>query len=412
MEATLNIPGKAINDKLLYYLDICARCGACSDACHFYVTTKEPPHAPAYRMELLRRIYRRQYTWSGKIFTKLFKTNGVGSGEFLEEFKKAAFECTGCRRCTVFCPFGIDMGAFVGLMRSMLYRAGRGNEILDMLADTAISKGEMIKELQETFAETIRNLEERLRKETGDPSFKIPVGVKGARILYVALAGEHSIIPAAKIFNKVGENWTLSLFEASNYGYFTGNIEKAKKIAERIVNEAKHLGVKTIVISECGHAYRVFKHLVPTWFSGFNFEVKSIVELVADYVREGKLEVEGKVVEEPITYHDPCQLARNGGVIEEPRMLLKLVAKDYRELTPSGEKNWCCGGGGGLVAIPELYELRMKAGKAKAEQIRRSGARIVATACENCKLQLNDLNRYYNLGLKITGVIDLVAEAI
>lgn len=157
--------------------------------------------------------------------------------------------------------------------------------------------------------------------------------------------------------------------------------------------------MKTIVISECGHAYRVFKRLAPTWFSDFNFKVKSIIELVADYVKEGRLEIRNKVVKEPITYHDPCQLARNGGVVEEPRKLLRLVAENYRELTPSREKNWCCGSGGGLVAIPELYELRMKAGKVKAEQIKRAGARIMATACENCKL-------------KITGVIDLVAEAI
>ncbi len=406
----LKIP--VVNDKLLYYLDICARCGACSDACHLYSTTKECYHAPAYRMELLRRVYRWQYTKTGRVFPRLFKTRNVQSKEFLEEFRKAAFECTGCRRCTVFCPFGVDMGAFVGLMRSMLYEVGEGDEILDMLADTAISKGEMVDEIKASFIETVKKLEDKLRRETGGPNFSIPVEAEGARVLYVALAGEHSIIPAAKIFNKVGENWTLSLFEASNYGYFTGQIDKAKKIVERVLEEAERLGVEVLAISECGHAYRVFKHLAPVWFEDFDFEVKSVVELAAEYVEEGKLQIKEGIVEEPITYHDPCQLARNGGVVEEPRKLLKILAKDFRELQPNGEKNWCCGGGGGLVAIPELYELRMKTGKPKALQVKRSGAKIVATACENCKLQLKDLNNYYDLGIKIVGVIDLVAEAI
>ncbi len=402
---------KSVGDKLLYYLDICVRCGGCIDACHFYVTTKEPVHAPAYRMELFRRLYRERKTASGKLFPKLFKTENVDSKDFIEEFRRAAFECTGCRRCTVFCPFGIDMGAFVGLMRSMLYSVGLGDETLDMLADTAISKGEMIDSLKDSFIANIKKLEQKLKEETGE-DIKIPVGVKGAKILYVALSGEHTILPVAKIFHAARESWTLSLFEAANYGFFTGITEKAKKIAERIIKEADELGVKTIVVAECGHAYRVLKHLVPVWFGRKDLEVKSIVEVVAEYIREGRIKVKKGAIKEPVTYHDPCQLARNGGVIEEPREILRLVAADYRELNPSREKNWCCGGGGGLVAIPEKYELRMKIGAVKAQQIKESGAKIVATACENCKLQLTDLNDYYKLGVKIVGVVDLVAEAL
>ena len=160
------------------------------------------------------------------------------------------------------------------------------------------------------------------------------------------------------------------------------------------------------------HAYRVFKRLAPLWFEDFDFEVKSVVEVVAEYIREGRIEVEAGFIKEPVTYHDPCQLARNGGVIEEPREILRVVCEDFRELSPNRERNWCCGGGGGLIAIPEFYELRLRIGAIKAEQIRETGAKIVATACENCKLQLNDLNGYYNLNVKIAGVVDLVAEAL
>ncbi|MEM4790709.1 MAG: (Fe-S)-binding protein, partial [Thermofilum sp.] len=176
---------------------------------------------------------------------------------------------------------------------------------------------------------------------------------------------------------------------------------------------AKSLGVKVVVITECGHAYRVMKHLAPKWLGEeFPFEVKSIVEIIDEYIREGRIKLRKEAIKEPVTYHDPCQLARNGGVIEEPRRVLKAAVLDFREMTPNGEKNWCCGGGGGLVAVPDFEELRVKTGKKKAEQVRATGARIVTTACENCKAQLKLLSERYNLGVQVVGVMDLVAEAL
>ncbi|MCX7763247.1 MAG: (Fe-S)-binding protein, partial [Candidatus Kryptonium sp.] len=144
----------------------------------------------------------------------------------------------------------------------------------------------------------------------------------------------------------------------------------------------------------------------------FPFKVRSIVEIVAEYIQSGKLILEPDANLEAVTYHDSCNLARASGILKEPRIILNSVVKNFKEMNPHGVENYCCGGGGGLVALPEYYEKRMKAGKAKAEQIRKTGAKIVATACENCKLQLNDLNNYYNLGIEVKGLVDLVANAI
>jgi Fe-S oxidoreductase len=138
----------------------------------------------------------------------------------------------------------------------------------------------------------------------------------------------------------------------------------------------------------------------------------NVVQLVGSYLREGKVRLRPGTFEVPLTYHDPCNLGRNGGICEEPRELIRAVSTDFRELIPNRTLNWCCGGGGGLIAATEMEEIRMKAGRPKVEQIRRSGAEWVVTACENCKTQLRDLSEHYQLGIEIKGVVDLVAEAL
>ena len=203
------------------------------------------------------------------------------------------------------------------------------------------------------------------------------------------------------------------MFEASNYGYFLGDVKRAKAIGNRIVEEAKRLKVKEVVITECGHAYRVMKFFQQGWVGEkLPFKVSNILELIARYSEEGRIRLNAGRIKEPITYHDPCQIARNGGIFEEPRYILRQVAADFREMTPNREKNWCCGGGGGLVAEPELEEFRIRTGRLKAEQVMKTQARIVVTPCENCRLQFGGLDEKYDLGVKVSSVRDLVGDAM
>ncbi|HID62849.1 MAG TPA: (Fe-S)-binding protein [Anaerolineae bacterium] len=206
----------------------------------------------------------------------------------------------------------------------------------------------------------------------------------------------------------------MSLFTATNHSFFVGDMARAKQTARWIVEEARHLGVKAIVYPECGHATRTLLHYFENWFGEeiASIERVNIVPLVASYLQEGKIRVRPGTFDVPLTYHDPCNLGRNGGFFEEPRTLIRAVATDFRELTPNRALNWCCGGGGGLVADPEMYDLRMRVGRPKAEQIRQTNAQWVITACENCKTQLGDLNEHYELGVEIKGVVDLIADAL
>ena len=399
-----------LNRAMTYYLETCTRCGVCVDACHVYASTGELNHISVYRHELVRRLYRKYFKARGKIWPSVGDAKTL-TDMTVAELYDAAYSCTGCRRCMVFCPFGIDTQMIMSIAKLLLIGASAEPEILSLLADTSVEKGKSLEFFKEGFLTGIKNLEkkvvERWQVEAGETP--IPVDVEGADLLYVALAGAHSIIPAAVIFNAAQENWTLSFFEAVNFGAFVGDPARTKLILDRIIDEANRLKVKEVCICECGTAYRVMKQM-----SGKQpFEVSSITEVHARYIREGRLKIDKSKFAQPITYHDPCQIARNGGVMDEPRYILKHLTDDLREMSPDPRYNWCCGGGGGLVALgEETLDFRMRSSRVKADQVKQTGAEILTTACENCHTQLDNLNEHYKMGVDVRFLSSLLADAL
>ena len=402
-----------LNQPLETALEACARCGLCAEACHYYRAEPKVEHIPAFRAEQLRNAYRYEHDFLSRLFPAWTGAKKLDETTLARLSEMAFSQCTLCRRCTVNCPLGVDTPLMMRAVRAMATAAGTAPEILVMLADAAIEKGKDPSFYKDMFLEQIREMEAQLRDITGDENACIPVEKQGAKILYVPLAGAHTILPPAVVFNAAKEDWTLSIFEASNYGVFLGDVSRAKAVAKRIVDEANRLGVKEIVIAECGHAYASYRWDVPNWFpEQFNFKVRSLIEVLAEYIRDGKIKVDPTAIPESVTYHDSCNLARNGGLIEEPRYVLNRIATDFREMTPNKAEAICCGGGGGLVALAEYADRRLAAGKPKADQIRKTGARVVVAACENCRLQIGDLNSHYNLNVRITALTDLVVRAM
>ena len=401
-----------ISMPLQLYEDICVRCGACADACHFYAASKDPAHIPAYRMMLVKKAIQSSGTRRGKL-ADWYRELDLTDSAMASQLQKAMWECTGCRRCAVYCPFDLDTGLLVGAGRYAMLQEELGPEMIAEIGDAEVSKGEIIDFVKEFFIEQTSELETRLQQEF-HPDLKIPLEKKGARVLYVPLVGEHAIIPAAKIFHAAGEDWTLSLFTATNHSYFVGDMVKAKQAANWIVQEALDLGVEAIIYPECGHASRTLFNYFEGWFGDQidGIERGNIVPLTHSYLAEGRIKVQQGAFDTALTYHDPCSLGRSSGVYEGPREMIRSVATDFREMTPNRELNWCCGGGGGLIAALELEETRMAGGLPKVEQIRETGAEWVVTACENCKTQLEDLNNRYELGIEVKGVIDLIADSL
>ncbi len=394
------------NRPMKYYIDTCTRCGLCYDTCHAYDGIPKKEFSPVGRAEVLRKLYKRYTTVSGLLFP--YFTDAVGfSDKVMDQLHEAAWSCTGCRRCMVNCPFGIDTGMMMGVAKHLLVAYGTAPEELVMLADAAVEKGKSIDEFKEGYRGVITDLEKTVQQKLNLPSSEnlIPMEKMNADIMYVGLAGAHSIVNPAIIFNAAKENWTLSYFEGVNFGFFAGDPEKANFIAQRIIKEATALNVKEVVMVECGTAFRILHSLM----GELPFKVSSIVEVIHRYMASGKIKLKKNAVTEAVTYHDPCQLGRNGGIFEEPREILKQVVSDYREMTPTREHNWCCGGGGGLGAL-DNEEFRIKTGKPKKDQIVKTGAKIVVSACENCVSQLQVIKSGYGLDVEVKYLTEIVCE--
>ena len=390
------------------YLDSCARCGVCVEACHVYASQPQIRYSAVGRAEIIRKIFKRYFRLQGKIAPWLGEVLPMDEPT-MAAVSDAAWSCTGCRRCMTWCPFGIDTQMIMSIAKLLLIGADREPKLLTMLSDMSIAKGQSIEETKGDFDTAIANLAPEIEAiwPASPERPTITVGAQGVDVLYVALAGKHSIVSAAAIMNAAGEKWTLSRFEAVNFAAFLGDPKKTQLIARRIHDEAIRLQAKEVAIVECGTAFRVMKYL-----SGYHpFKVVAFVELIARYIREGRIQLDRTRLPGTLTYHDPCQIARNGGVIEEPRFVIRHLTDNFVELTPNRENNWCCGGGGGLVAMGEK-EFRMSSSRVKADQMKRSGAAMICTACENCHSQLTDLNEHYGLGMKVEFLSHLVARAL
>ena len=410
---TPEILEKQLNRDTLAALEGCVRCGLCADSCHYYSAEPKLQNMPVYRGEAVRKLYRENSGRKNRLFGRKSKAK-TADERSLDALADMAFgTCTLCRRCTVNCPVGVDTASLMRTARSIATASGKAPEILVQLADSAINRGENMDIYRDLLLEQFRDLESETRKKINDPSFTIPVGKKGADFLFVGLSGEHSIVPPAILFHYAKANWTLSFFEASNYGSFIADADKSRKITQRIIDEATELGVKEVVIGECGHAYTVLRWEAPKWFKqALPFRVRSLIEVLAEWVQDGRLKLNPDNNPEPVTYHDSCNLGRNGGLLEEPRIVLRAAARDFREMHPNREESYCCGGGSGMVAVSEWDERRMQAGLPKVNQIKATGARTVVASCDNCRIQLGELNERYKLGIKVTGLADVVVNAV
>lgn len=416
----LDVLRQRLNRQLDAALEVCVRCGLCADSCHYYVANPKPEHVPAFRAEQLRKVYRRYFDPLGKL-----APGWVGAAELdqgmVEKLISSAFgSCTMCGRCVINCPMGVDTRQIIRTARAMLTAIDMTPEGLKATVNVHLEAGNNMGVSEEDFVETLVWMEEELQAELGDASIKIPINKPHARVVYTFNPREVKYFPyliqaAAKIFNAAGEDWTLSTesWDATNYGLFSGDDAASRKIAANLEASVNRLGADVLVMAECGHGYRSQRWEAENWLGHtYPFKVMSFVELQAQYVREGRIRLDPSVNPKRVTYHDPCNQARNGGIIDEPRYILKHAVIDFVEMEPHGAENYCCGGGGGMLSMTEFAKDRIAAGKVKADQILATGAEIVATSCHNCLDQLDEIRRHYKLKVKIQNLSELVAAAL
>jgi Fe-S oxidoreductase/ActR/RegA family two-component response regulator len=414
--------GQKLNRQMVGSLAACVHCGMCTESCHYVLANPgDPTYAPAYKADRIRKLFKRHYDWTGRVFPWWVKAGSVWTDEELEELKDIAFgKCTNCRRCTINCPMGVDFATFNRMMRGLLVSVGIMPEGVAVVSKDQWEIGNQMGVLKEDYLETLEWMEEELQDELDDPTVAIPIDVQNADIVYSINPREvkydpRSIADAAKIFHVAGENWTMPSegWDMTNFGLFSGDDALGGSVALRLYEKVEELHGKKLVMSECGHGYRSSRCEGPNWAKfDVPFEMESSVITMLRYIKEGRIKVDKTRNTQPVTFHDSCNNARSCGLVEEPRELLNLVCTDFREMYPNRAENYCCTGGGGAMSMSEYTPRRLKSAIIKANQLKETGAAAVVTSCHNCVDGLTDLIRHYELGMEVTQLVTLVANAI
>jgi len=409
LEKGVNVLREMLDAPIASYFSSCVRCGLCAEACLFYTETGEPKYTPIHKVEPLRRLWEQEYTLSGKV-KKLFGLSKPLSHEELEEWSQLAYDsCTLCGRCSMVCPVGNDITYIIRKFREGMAAAGHAPEGVIGAVQRTISLGS-------PMGVKLKALEAQIHAQEAETGLTIPVDVQGAE--YMALLSSMEIInfpeylgALAKIFNKAGVSWTLSseAFEATNSGIQIGVSDLAKDIVLRVVNAAEKLGVKKVISPECGHAFTAIRWEGPNLIGRpYKFEVVHILELLDQLRSEGRIKLQGKE-SAALTFHDPCQIVRRGGVAAQPRNLLGEVAADFREMHDHGVWNWCCGGGGGVSANERAESLQLKAFNRKKSQLEELGVETMVSACANCRIVLEEGLEHNNMQINVVGLTEVLA---
>ena len=426
------------------YLDICVKCGACTDKCHYYLGTSDPKNMPVARQDLLRSVYRRYFTLPGKILGKLGLGWFIGARELtkdvLDEWYSYYHQCSQCRRCSVYCPYGIDTAEVSMAAREIMAAVGVGQKYCNEIIAKVFKIGNNLGLPEAALADTLEGLEEETEEDTG-VAVKFPLDVKGADILLVTPSADFfaephvdGLIGYAKVFHEAGVSWTVSSYasEAANFGMFIGSYENMRRVSMRIREAALELGVKRIVFGECGHAWRVGYSFLNTLAGPFDFldpnypVPQHICEFTKDLIDKDALTFDKSENDHmTLTFHDSCNVARGsrmgpkpGGQFTIPRDVIKAVCNNFVDMSADtiGEGTYCCGGGGGLLT-DDLMEIRVKGIMPRANALKKvteeDGVTHMAAICAICKSQFTKVLPYYGFTMdQIVSVHQLVSDAI
>ena len=391
-------------------LESCVNCGYCAEACHFFQGTQNPKYTPTRKLDLLRRVHKRESSAFGPIH-RLF-TRDI-SLEDLQEWQELVFDsCTECGRCSMVCPMGINIARGVNVMRESLSEAGLAPLELMAVAQEQAGRGRVFGVGPTELAQVVEALrQQRVRVPLDEPRADVLLVTTVIDVLLFqdALAG------IARILNYLGIDWTLRSagFEAANFGLLSGNVALQKDASQRLIDAALAISAKTVILPECGHAYPALR-----WEGRdadgqpLPFEVLAASEIVGREIRGGRLSLLPGDANRKVTYHSACKLARHGGVVDEPRVALQDLGVDFREGTPTAELNWCCGGGAGTFLINRAEPLRQKAWQIKRAHIEVTGADTVVLSCASCRLNFMAGVEAGQSPIRIESLIELVAAQL
>ena len=425
------------------FMDICVRCGACADKCHFYLGSGDPKNMPVLRAELIRSVYRRYFTPAGRLLG-----SAVGARDLTEDVLKEWFyyfyQCTECRRCSVFCPYGIDTAEITMIGRELLTLVGCNiNWVIEPVAN-CFRTGNHLGIQPHGFKDSIDFAVDELEEITG-VRVDASINRKGAEVLFVMPSADYfgtphyyTLLGYLALFHEIGLDYTLTAFasDGGNFGLFTSH-EMMKRLNAKVYAEAKRLGVKWILGGECGHMWRVLHQYMDTMNGPADFlevpvspithtrfehaastRMVHICEFTADLIRHGRLNLDVSRNDHwNVTFHDSCNPSRAMGLIEEPRYIIRNTCRAFHEMPENTirEQTFCCGSGSGL-GTDENLEMRLRGGFPRANAVRyvrdKHGVNVLACICAIDKATLPPLLEYWSPGVEVAGVHEFVGNAL
>ncbi len=399
-----------IDGPVAAFFSSCVHCGICAQACPFYLETGDPKYTPILKLEPLRRVWQAEFTLMGRL-KGLIGLNKKVTDAMLAEWEELIYDsCTMCGRCSMVCPVGNDLQAMIRKSREGMVAAGHAPEGLIGAAVRAVETGSPMGLKWKTLQVQIDHVQ-------GSTGLKVPVDQKGADYLVMLSSMEIINFPEyleaiTKIFDHAGVSWTLSTqcFEATNAGIQIGNTDVAALLVQRVVDAAVALGAKNVISPECGHAYTAIRWEGPNLIgTTYPFKVFHIVEVLDQLRASGRIQTEGKETDR-LSMHDPCNLARKSGVIQQQRNLIDLVAENFVDMKEHGRYQWCCGAGGGVSSNERAEHLKMAAFKMKKAQIEEVEPDRLVTMCATCRTQLEEGLETFNIDIPVVGLTEMIAE--
>jgi Fe-S oxidoreductase len=423
---------------LLLSLDYCARCQTCNENCHIYLASgKNDLYRPTYRSEIFRRLVNKYGKSGGKWLSKLEGNDIELNWSTVSRLYELAYRCNLCRRCAQACPMSVDNGLITREIRKLFSQelGWAPKELHEKGTVLQLNVGSPTGLRPKVVKDNMAFLDEEFSEATGR-RIKTPWDKEGAEVLIIHSAGDmlsfpESVVAFGILCDAAGIDWTLASeapgYDGVNYGLFYDDIQLAR-IVTRHAQIARKLKVKKIVMGECGHEHKALMTVADRLLPGdLNIPRESAMTFLEDIVLSSKIKFDPSKSNFPVTLHDPCNIVRNLGIVAPQRRILRYLCPQFREMTPHGVDNYCCGGGGGLSVMNNVNFTDWKvniAGRMKFKQVLEAFAdrpgpevkKYVCAPCLNCKLQFRDIFEYYGAreksGIIVGGLAELIVNTM
>ena len=363
-------------------LESCIHCGMCAEACHFYIATQDAKYTPIRKLDLLKRVYRRELSpmrWLHRLYTRDI------TADDLRDFEELVYDsCTECGRCSMICPMGIHIAGMVNVNRQAMTAAGIGPAELRAMDYEQCHNESVFGVGKDQFLAAVENLRSQ--------GLDVPVDKPKAEVLVTTNVLDLSINPDAlvatvKVMNHTGRDWTFRSegYECANFGMLLGDEQTQKFASMKLVDAAIACEAKVIVVSECGHAYTAMRWDAANFYGKpLPFEVMAVSEFLGKELKEGRIKLK-QMDKKVVSWHDPCKVGRIGGSFQEPRDLIEALGLELHETESHAATNLCC-------------------------EIDATGAKNLVVSCGSCRMNFENGKHKSNWDMQIDGLVELVGQ--